>query len=214
MDISPRTLRDELTQMASIVESVLHKCLDDETPLETLVQLEKKVDQYHTKIDDSVFKFIALKQPAARDLRQALAIMKINTDLERMSDQAVVIKRYWNSFETPYKEVIRMSEEVNTMVRAALDSFVLHDTPLARKTIEDDQKINQINRDLAHKFINLLKEDAIPFEEGFAVIRVVKNLERIADLATNIAEDVIFLEVGEDVRHLGARASEKDSSSD
>jgi phosphate transport system protein len=205
MEISTKILREELTKMATLVESILAHCLDDEVSLDQLLKSEKKVDDYHKHIDDLVFKFIALKAPAARDLREALSIMKINTDLERIADQSIVTKRYWDTFDTPYREVLKMREEVAGMVSQCLNSFTHHDINLAESTIKQDQLINQINKSLALKFITLMKEDKLLFDEGFAVIRVVKNLERIADLATNICEDVIFLESGADVRHQASR---------
>lgn len=202
MDITPKILRDELIKMAGLIETILHKALDPETTLDSLLKLEQKVDQFHTSIDDLVFKFIALKRPAARDLREALSIMKMNTDFERMADQAIVIKRYWDQSEGQHPDILKMDQEVHSMVRNCIDAFVHHNTSLAEQTIKDDRVINQINKDLAIKYIEEMKSDTISFEEGFALIRVIKNLERIADLSTNIAEDVIFLERGMDVRHL------------
>jgi phosphate transport system protein len=128
--------------------------------------------------------------------------MKMNTDFERMADQAIVIKRYWDQSDGSHPEIHKMDEEVHIMVRNCIDAFVQHDTSLAEQTIKDDQLINQINKDLALKYIEEMKSETLSFEEGFALVRVIKNLERIADLATNIAEDVIFLERGMDVRHL------------
>lgn len=214
MEINTKMLREELTKMASLVESVLGHCLDDNFSLEQLIELEKKVDHYHTDVDDHVFKFIALKAPTARDLREALAIMKINTDLERMSDQAVVIRRFWDTFETSYKDVFRMRDDVIVMVKNCIDSFVRHDLALAHQTISDDSHINTLNKELAQRFIEFMKNEQISFEEGFAVIRVIKNLERIADLATNISEDVIFLESGADIRHQGQRNNHIPQDSD
>jgi len=209
LDLSPKYIRDDITKMGSLVESILHKCLDEKISLDEILTIEEQIDDFHMQIDDRVFKYIALKKPAAKDLREALSIMKINTDLERMADQAVVIKRYWDECETRHKEINLMNNEVCLMVKNCLDCFVEHNQPLARQTIEDDQQINQMNRDLAKKFIDMMKHDKLDFDEGFALVRVVKNLERIADLATNIAEDVVFLESGADIRHRASKTRGK-----
>lgn len=209
MDLSPRHLRDEVVKMAACVEAILSRCLDEQTLLEQLLKLEEKVNHFHTAIDDSVFKYIALKHPAAKDLREALAIMKINTDLERMADQAINIKRFWDSVDGQYTELVQMKNEVLTMVKQCIDSFVQHDTELAQKVIAHDTKVNQLNRDIAKNFIHKMKNDGLIFDEGYSVIRIVKNLERIGDLATNICEDVIFLESGADIRHQGPRNQDK-----
>lgn len=209
MDLSPRHLRDEVVKMGACVEATLSRCLDEQTLLDQLMALEDKVNLFHTTIDDSVFKYIALKHPAAKDLREALAIMKINTDLERMADQAINIKRFWDSITGQYGELLQMKNEVLYMVKNCLDAFVQHDIQLAQKVIDHDRKVNQLNRDIAKNFVNKMKNDGLPFDEGYCVIRIVKNLERIGDLATNICEDVIFLESGADIRHKGQRTLDK-----
>lgn len=209
MDLSPRHLRDEVVKMAASVESVLSRCLDEQTTIDQLLVIEDKVNNFHTSIDDNVFKYIALKHPAARDLREALAIMKINTDLERIADQAINIKRFWDSLEGQYSELVQMKNEVVFMVKNCLDSFIQHDIELAQRVITHDSKVNQLNREIARVFVKKMKTDGLLFNEGYSVIRIVKNLERIGDLATNISEDVIFLESGADIRHQGSRTLDK-----
>lgn len=196
-------------KMASSVEQILQKCLAPDATINEVQKIEDEVNQFHTSLDDTVFKYIALRHPAARDLREALAIMKINTDLERISDQSINIKRYWDQVEKNYTEVFSMKDEVTYMVKAAMDSFVQSDTELAKKVISHDKKVNQLNKDLAKSFLQKMKTEAMAFDEGYAVVRVVKNLERIGDLATNISEDVIFLESGADIRHQPQREEDK-----
>lgn len=196
-------------KMASSVELILQKCLAPDASIDEVQKIEDEVNQFHTSLDDTVFKYIALRHPAARDLREALAIMKINTDLERISDQSINIKRYWDQVEKNYTEVFSMKDEVTYMVKSAMDSFVQSDTELAKKVITHDKKVNQLNKDLAKSFLQKMKTEAMAFDEGYAVVRVVKNLERIGDLATNISEDVIFLESGADIRHQPQREEDK-----
>ena len=144
---------------------------------------------------------MALKSPTAKDLRTAIAIMKINADLERMGDQAVKIKRHQIIVGREILLLKNMAIEVNIMVKNALDSFVRSNTKLATDVIMHDQEINVMNRDITKDYINQIKNNIISFDEGYSIIKISKNLERIGDHAKNIAEDVIFLESGSDIRH-------------
>lgn len=95
MDISPKDLRDHILKMASLVEASLSGSLNLEKSMEDILELERKINEFHMLIDDACFKYIALKGPAAKDLRTAIAVMKINADLERMGDQSLKIKRQY-----------------------------------------------------------------------------------------------------------------------
>ena len=152
-------------------------------------------------IDDACFKYIALKSPNAKDLRTAIAIMKINADLERMGDQSVKIKRHQQIIGRDILQIKNMALEVKLMVKNALDSFVRSNIKLATDVIRHDQEINAINRDIVRSHINQIKNNEISFDEGYSIIKISKNLERIGDHAKNVAEDVIFLESGSDIRH-------------
>jgi phosphate transport system protein len=201
MDICARDLRDHVLKMASLVEASLSSSLNIEKTMEDVFVLEKKINEFHILIDDACFKYIALKSPNAKDLRTAIAVMKINADLERMGDQAVKIKRHQVSINREILLLKNMALEVNLMVKNALDSFVRSNTKLATDVIHHDQEINAMNRDIARDYINQIKNNEISFDEGYSIIKISKNLERIGDHAKNIAEDVIFLESGSDIRH-------------
>ena len=152
-------------------------------------------------IDDACFKYIALKSPAAKDLRTAIAVMKINADLERMGDQALKIKRQYMSVGREILQIKNMALEVNIMVKNALDSFVRSNIKLATDVIVYDQEINSLNQNIVRHHVNQIKNNEMGFDEGYTIIKISKNLERIGDHAKNIAEDVIFLESGSDIRH-------------
>jgi phosphate transport system protein len=201
MDISTKDLRDHVLQMASLVEASLSGSLNLDKTIEDIFELEKKINEFHMLIDDACFKYIALKSPNAKDLRTAIAIMKINADLERMGDQSVKIKRHQQIIGRDVLQIKNMALEVNLMVKNALDSFVRNNIKLATDTIRHDQEINALNRDIVRNHINLIKNNEISFDEGYSIIKISKNLERIGDHAKNIAEDVIFLESGSDIRH-------------
>ena len=201
MDICARDLRDHVLKMASLVEASLAGSLNLDKTIEDIFELEKKINEFHMLIDDACFKYIALKSPTAKDLRTAIAVMKINADLERMGDQSVKIKRHQIIIGRDILQLKNMALEVNLMVKNALDSFVRSNTKLATDVILHDQEINAINRDIVRNHINQIKNNEVSFDEGYSIIKISKNLERIGDHAKNIAEDVIFLESGSDIRH-------------
>ena len=201
MNILSSDLRDMTLRMASIVESILELSLSPETTKKEIFELEDEINKYHTSIDDNVFKYIALKTPAATDLRIALSVMKINSELERIGDQSVNIKRNLKKVPSLSTELESLGEDVRMMVKNSIDAFVKLDSKLATDVIQHDQEVNEQYRDLMSDFIKKMKSEKVDFDEGFFVIRVAKCLERIGDLATNIAEDVIFLESGTDIRH-------------
>lgn len=201
MDICTRDLRDHVLKMASLVEASLSSSLNQDKTMEDVFELEKKINEFHILIDDVCFKYLALKSPTAKDLRTAIAVMKINADLERMGDQAVKIKRHQVTIGREILLLKNMALEVNLMVKNALDSFVRSNTKLATDVIIHDQEINAMNRDIVRDYINQIKNNVISFDEGYSIIKISKNLERVGDHAKNIAEDVIFLESGSDIRH-------------
>lgn len=201
MNISCKELRELVLKMSSIVEASLNSSLNREKTLEDVLSLEKKINEYHKIVDDSCFKYIALKSPNAKDLRTALSIMKMNSDLERMGDQSLKIKRHFQSVNREILQLKNMALEVSLMVKNSLDSFVRSDIMLAMDVIRSDQEINLLNKDIVRHYIDLIKNNEISFDEGYAIIKISKNLERIGDHAKNIAEDVIFLESGSDIRH-------------
>lgn len=201
MEITTQHLRDQVLKMASIVEASIAGSLNLDKSFEDIYELEKKINEYHISIDDACFKFIALKAPHAKDLRTALAIMKINADLERMGDQALKIKRHQLSMGKENLQIKNMALEVNIMVKNSIDAFVRSNIKLATDVIEYDEEINTLNRDIVRQYINQIKNNEIQFDDGYGIIKISKNLERIGDHAKNIAEDVIFLELGSDIRH-------------
>ena len=201
MNITCLDLRDLILKMSSVVESSLQASLNREKTLEDIFALERKINDFHKIIDDSCFKYIALKAPHAKDLRTALAVMKMNSDLERMGDQAVKIKRHSQLLSNDILTLKNMALEVSLMVKNSLDSFVRSDIQLAIEVIHHDQDINLLDKDIVRGHIDQIKNNQIDFDEGYAIIKISKNLERIGDHAKNIAEDVIFLESGSDIRH-------------
>ena len=173
--------------------------------------VEKKINEDHKRIDNECMGFLAKQGPVAKDLRMVLAIIKINTDLERMGDQLVNIAYTAQDYlgRKPLqivKEVSHMSEIVREMVRKSLDSFVRSDPKAAQKVLEMDDSVDALKNQVFHQMIAYIKANPQETEAALDIILMARNFERMGDHATNIAEDVIFVSTGKDVRHGGADA--------
>ncbi|MGK5089460.1 phosphate signaling complex protein PhoU [Bdellovibrionota bacterium FG-2] len=213
-DVSLRELKEQLVAMAGLVERAIDDATQalqkrDLTKIAHVHEMEKKVNQAHKAVDNSCLKLLALQQPLAADLRLIVAIIKINTDLERMGDQAENIAHNSDRYikGQPLKPLIDlpvMAEEVRVMVRAAIDSFVKTDEALAREVLSRDDKVDALKNKIFMDVLEHLKAQPEMIEQGLSLILIARNLERIGDHATNIAEDVIFAITGEDIRHSGS----------
>lgn len=135
--------------------------------------------------------------------------MKMNSELERIADQSVNIKRYSLKLNDKHPQVETMLTEVVQMVKNSLDSFTSSNTQLATKVIKQDAEVNNLHREIIKEYIRKMQDEHYNFDEGFSVLRVAKNLERVGDHSTNICEDVIFLESGTDVRHNPEKKNER-----
>jgi phosphate transport system protein len=221
LDASLRDLKEQLVTMAGLVERAIENATvalqnGDVQKIQNVYEIEKKVNQAHILVDSACLKLLALQQPLANDLRLIVAIIKINTDLERMGDQAVNIahnaERYiQNKPLKPLIDLPIMFTEVRFMVGEALDSFVKTDEPLARDVLKRDDKVDALKHKIFRDVLEYLKTDHTHIEEGLTLILIARNLERIGDHATNIAEDVIFAISGEDIRHSARVETVKDA---
>lgn len=212
-----RTLKQQILDMGVHVEKTVELALEglvkrDNSYFAQVHQVEKKINQFHLDIDEACLKLLARQSPMASDLRLVLAVIKINTDLERMGDQSVNIAHNGKHYisEPPLKPLVdlpKMAEAARAMVRQSLDAFFRGDAELARKVVLCDDEIdaykNKIFRDLAE----IMKTDPLSIERSLNLILIARNLERLGDHATNIAEDVIFIASGEDIRHHKGKTS-------
>jgi phosphate transport system protein len=202
--------RDILTLAAS-VEGAVHLGIRAlrERDLELarrVVEGDTVIDQEENRVEDECLKMLALHQPVAGDLRRIIAALKINTDLERMADLAVnIAERVLALAGLPRPDVSeplqRMADLTTMMVRRSLDAFVNLDAPLARQVIRLDDEVDRYNREIIDDLIRFMRCSGEMVAAGLALFSVVRQLERIADHATNIAEDVLYLIEGEIVRH-------------
>ena len=206
-----RALKNRLLSMGALVEERARQAVQAlmERRMELAEQViagDQEVNDLQIEIDDRCLKLLALQQPMASDLRLITAAMKINADLERIGDQAVNIAE--NAAQLlahpplkPWLDLPRMAEIAQQMTRDALDAFVRRDPALARSVLERDDEVDQLKDQNFRVLLTYMMADPGTIERALGLILVSRNLERIADHATNIAEDVIFLVEAKDVRH-------------
>ncbi|MBP2675833.1 MAG: transcriptional repressor for high-affinity phosphate uptake (modular protein) [Deltaproteobacteria bacterium] len=173
--------------------------------------MEKQVNQLHIEIDEACLEIIALRQPAGYDLRFITAAMKINTDMERIGDQAINILENAESLLVvpplkPLIDIPRMAEIAQEMLKDALDAFVNGDDELAQRTVLRDDAVDQLKDQVFRELLTYMTADPSTIPRAMDLILVSRHLERIADHATNICEDVIFMVKGKDIRHQGSLA--------
>ena len=205
-------LKERLLRMGAIAEEMIQKAVKalrerSEKLTQEVFESEKMVNQMHVEIDDRCLKLIALHQPMAADLRLITAAMKINSDLERIADQAVNAGQtcYYHLFkESPVPQIsmiTQMAEISQKMLRDSLDAFSRRDVALAEKVLKQDEEEDRLKAQALTSLIDLLKKDPSHSSQYVDLILLSRNMERICDHATNVAEDVIFMVQGKDIRH-------------
>jgi phosphate transport system protein len=204
-------LKEMVLRMGGLAETMTHRAVlalveRKREKFSEVKELEKQVNQLHMDIDEIALGMIALRQPTATDLRFISAAMKINTDLERIGDQAINIVEQAEKLVSvppvkPLIDIPRMAEIAQEMLKAALDAFVQGDVELAYRTIERDDAVDQLKDQVFRELLTFMMADASTIARSMDLILVSRHLERIADHATNICEDVIFMVKGKDVRH-------------
>ncbi len=167
---------------------------------------EQEVNRLQMEVDDQVVTLLAIRQPMATDLRFIVAASKISSDLERIGDQAVNISENTHYLLQhpelkPLIDIPNMAEQVKGMVRNSIDSFVKLDVLLAQAVIMNDDKVDAYKEQIFRELLTYMMADAAAIKRALALILIARNLERIGDHATNIAEDVIYVVQGRDVRH-------------
>lgn len=204
-------LKTNLIKMASFVEEAIadstRAVLERDKKLaEQVIAREQRINALEIEIDDAVIDILALQQPVATDLRFILAASKINNDLERIGDHAVniaqsAIKCADHPPVTLRIDIPRMADITKTMLRDAIDGFIQLNTELARKVLNSDDLIDELNRKVVDELVQVMQADPQTISEALELIRISRNLERVADLATNIAEEVIFMAEARVVKH-------------
>jgi phosphate transport system protein len=203
-------LRGNLLKMGALAEEMIHYAVKilverNDSYLKNIRAHENRVNDLHIQIDDQCLRLIALHQPAAGDLRLIAATLKINSDLERIGDQAVNIAETSEFLlrlpRIKLGDIPRMVTLAKAMVKDSLDAFARKDVELARSVIARDDEEDRMKSETFNELVQLMQSDASTIERAMEIILISRNLERIADHATNIAEDVIFMVLGKDIRH-------------
>ena len=206
-----KLLKAKLLEMSALVESAIYRSVQgvvekNAALAEQVMKNEARINQLEIEVDDLAISLLALQAPLAADLRLVTAAIKINNDLERMGDLSVSIAQ--SALALMQEPVIRPLIDIphiaglaQSMVRKALDAFVNRDTELARSVLASDDAVDNMRTASYHELISFMENNPQQISQALYLLSVVRNLERIADHATNIAEDVLFLVKGIDVRH-------------
>jgi phosphate transport system protein len=204
-------LQRDLLALAGLVEGAIYKSIQALQERDVLLAREiiagdTQIDHEENHIDEECLKLLALHQPVAVDLRRIIAARMINTDLERMGDLAEEIAERAIHLASPPlmpipEKLQRMTDLTTMMVRQSLDSFVNLDTHVAQAVMRMDDEVDRYNEEIIAELIEAMKKSPALVEAGLSMFSAVRHLERIADHATNIAEDVVYLVEGEIIRH-------------
>ena len=204
-------LQRDLLALAGLVEMAIHKAIQalqerDVALAQEVIAGDSQIDHEENHIDEECLKVLALHQPVAIDLRRIAAAMMINTDLERMGDLAEEIAERAIILARPPllpipEKLQRMTDLTTMMVRQSLDSFVNLDTTAAQTVMRMDDEVDRYNIEIIAQLVADMKSSPATIEAGLSMFSAVRQLERIADHATNIAEDVVYLVEGEIIRH-------------
>ncbi len=204
-------LKERLLWMGGLAERAVHKATQsvfeaDAARANEVLNEENAINELQIEVDDRVVQLLALHQLMATDLRFVLAVSRINNDLERIGDQAVnmaqsALRIMRHPRVKPYVDLPRMSELAEGMVRDSLNAVVRKDVELARSVLMRDDQVDQLRDQIFRELLTYMMGDSSVVFPAFELILVAKNLERIGDHATNIAEDVIYMVAGSDVRH-------------
>ena len=207
-------LKETVLRMGGLAEKMTHRAVQalverKREMFPEVKEMEQQVNQLHMDIDEIALGMIALRQPTATDLRFITAAMKINADLERIGDQAINIVEQAEKLLSvppvkPLIDIPRMAEIAEEMLKAALDAFVQGNDELAYRTILRDDSVDQLKDQVFRELLTFMMSDASTIPRSMDLILVSRHLERVADHATNICEDVIFMVKGKDIRHKGA----------
>jgi phosphate transport system protein len=204
-------LKKLILSLGAIVEEQIQRAVlalerRDPALAEEVSDKDKEVDSLEIVVEEECLKILALYHPVAHDLRFVVAVLKMNNDLERIGDLASNIARRARYLSKKEKidliaDFSDTADKVQVMVKKSLDALVNTDEKLAREVIASDEEIDKLTKHMLKRTINAIEKNPDKVKEYFSIRSISKNLERIADSATNIAEDVVYLCTGEIVRH-------------
>lgn len=202
-----KNLNLNIVKMGALCEEALKNSIDslvekNQSKAENVISNDEKIDNFESKIEQQVVDLIALRQPMAIDLRETVTALKISSDLERIGDLSKNIsKRSLLLSEDLDKQLIQnfklLAEKVQKQLKSVIDAYLERSAEIAINVWENDEKIDEITNDCMQNSIDFLKKDKNNMQNGTHLLFISKNLERMGDHATNIAEQVYFLVKGE-----------------
>ncbi len=204
-------LKERLLEMAGMAEQAIQRSIEayrtrDMALCEQVFRGEPRINRLEREIDQMALDLLAMEQPMAIDLRFILSVIRINADLERVGDQAVNIAvrvkelGAFANVDLPV-DIPKLASLASAMVQRALRSFIEADAEMAASVLALDDQVDEMNDAAFYSLSNLIKENAELTPQSLNALLIARNLERVGDHATNIAEDVIFWVRGADVRH-------------
>jgi phosphate transport system protein len=205
-------LKHRLIEYATLVEGMINKSIKgllekDENLLEDVIEREEpKANNYDREIDETCTALIAQFEPMAKDLRTVVTILKMNKDLERMADHAVNISEsslflIARPLVKPLDDVRSMAKTAAMMLKDSIDAFVHENVALARDVCNRDDFVDTIGEKILDDMANFIREKRDGIRRSLHIMRIAHNLERVADISTNICEEVIYIVEGKDIKH-------------
>lgn len=204
-------IKKDLIFMAHEVEDAIFKALkalekQDRKLAEEVIELDEKIDKQEVNIEEQILSLLVLQQPVAVDLRFIVGALKMNTDLERIGDHAVniaqiALKLLGESYIKPLKDIPAMGKIVRSMLHDAVHAFINQNADLAREVCARDDEVDNLNRRVREEVLEILDKKKDKIEQGFHLINVAHELERVADLTTNLGEEVVFMREAKIIRH-------------
>ncbi len=206
-----KDLKDRILYLGALVEKTIHDAtkslLERDSDLAVaVIEGDGKIDRLDEEIEERCTRILALRQPAARDLRFITTAIKINGHLERIGDMAANIAKKVILLNEepqlkPYIDLPRMAEITREMIRLSLDAFIHEDCKLADEVRRDDEKVDSLNEQIFRELLTFMMEDPKTIHRSLMIMHVSKSLERISDHAESIADMVIYMITGKNVRH-------------
>lgn len=204
-------LKKLILGLGAIVEEQIQRSMTallrrDEALADDVIKKDKEIDSLEIVVEEECLKILALYQPVAKELRFVIAVLKMNNDLERMGDLASNIAKRAKFLARREKlplldELENAASKAQNMVKKSSDALVNTDVKLAKEVCVDDDEVDRLTREMINKTVQGIENNPKKTEDFFNIRSISKNLERIADSATNVAEDVIYLCTGEIIRH-------------
>lgn len=205
-------IKKDLIFMANEVEDAIYKVLkglekQDKKAAEEVIEADKKIDLQEVNIEDQILSLLALQQPVAIDLRFLVGALKMNNDLERIGDHAVniaktLIKLAGRPYLKPLEDIPKMGKIARTMLHDAVHAFINQNSDLARDVCLRDDDVDHLYYTVVDEVIHVLQQEKKErVADGIDLISVARDLERVADLATNLGEEVVFMKEARIIRH-------------